>query len=360
MNSRRINRNFTRLALFAAFLALAAGCAEKTAENARVSGRVLRHGVGVPMAMVQFYSKPDQDRSTPPLYETPSGEGGEFYADLPPGRYWVWGKATITEGMREVRLVGEAVPNPVEPKPGRETNVKIELSDPSGFTGAAGPEGAGVKGRVLFPKGKTGATVYVYKGTEERPIGPGFLVAREVPEDGSLTVNLPPGVYTLAVRLRESGKDYGPPETKDLVAVKHVTVGAGGYADAGELKLSAIDEKTWKSVTSTMGGSASAIEGTVAGPDGKPVEGVRVMAFIDGRMTGKPAFISPPTGKDGKFLLPLAPEGGNYFLGARSRIGGPSSPGEKIGQNRGEKGDGIKVKRGQTLKNVKMTVEEIW
>lgn len=346
--------------VLAAMLIFSVGCTEKSSETGRVSGRVLRHGKGVAMALVQFYPKADQDRATPPLFETPSGEGGEFYADLPPGRYWVWGKATIYEGVREIRLVGEAVPNPVEPKPGRETFLRIELADPSGFTGQAGPDGTGVKGKVKLPAGNGGATVYVYKGTAARPIGPGFVAAREINGDGAFMVNLEPGPYTLAARLRKSGKDYGPPGKNDLVAARIITVSQSSYADAGELVLSAIDEKTWDLITSTMGASATAIEGRVVGPDMKPVEGIRVLAFVDGRMTGKPAFVSGPTGKDGKFILPLAEDGGNYFLGARSRIGGPSSPGEKVGQNRGEKGSGIRVPRGQTLKGISITVEEVW
>ncbi|TAL15551.1 hypothetical protein EPN96_12360 [bacterium] len=348
------------LPLLCLALFLAASCAQKPKEPAHVAGKVLRHGQGVPMAMVQFYPRADQDRSTPPVAEVPSAADGSFTLDIGPGRYWVWAKATLTEGSREIRLIGEAVPNPVEPKPGEKVFVNIELADPSGFSASTGPEGTGIRGRVVLPESRDGATIYVYKGMVEKPIGPGFLVAVEVADNREFRISLLHGAYTLAVRQRKSGKDYGPPESSDLVAVRRLEVSEGSYADTGEIALAQIDEKQWSKVTATMGSSTTSIEGVVVDSGSKPVEGVRILAFRDGRMTGKPAFVSPPSGKDGKFVLPLSREDGNYYLGARSKIGGPSSPGEKVGQHRGEKGSGINVKAGQKVTGLRVLVEEVW
>jgi hypothetical protein len=313
------------------------------------------------MAMVQVYPKAEQDRSTSPLVEIPSGEGGVFTLELPQGRYWVWAKATVEENGRETRLVGQAVPNPVEFVAGSEVAVKIEMADPSGFAENAGPSGAGVRGRVRFPQGKERtASVYAYPGFQERPIGPGFVAAVDLSGDGSFAINLVPGKYTIAVRQRKSGKDYGPPEKTDYVATRKIEVAQNAYFDTGELVPALIDPDMWKVVTAKLGTENTLIEGRILDAAGHTVEGIRVLAFKDGRLSGKPAFVSPPSGKDGKYSLILSPGGGTFFLGARSRLGGPASPGEKTGQERGEKGLGISVGSGEHISGIDITVEEVW
>jgi hypothetical protein len=313
------------------------------------------------MALVQAYAKPEQDRSTPPVEEIPTGADGSFEMVVPSGRYWIWAKATLEEGGREVRLVGQAVPNPVEPVAGRGVSVKIELSDPSGFSSAAGPAGTGVRGRIAGTGGSGGerVTVYLYPGRSERPVGPGFAAAVEADGKGAFTVSAAPGLYTLAARVRGSGRDYGPPAPGDRVAVRTVVIEPGTYAEAGEIVLAPLDPAVWKAVTSSPGASAMRIAGMVRGGDGRPSAGVRVLAFRDGRMTGKPAAVSPSTGPDGRYELGV-PEAGTYFLGARSRLGGPASPGEKVGQNRGADGGGIAVRAGQSLSGIDIVVEEVW
>ncbi|TLN19937.1 hypothetical protein FDZ71_04625 [bacterium] len=346
---------------FALMLAVL-GCSRNDSAPGKVVGRVLRHGQGIPMAMVQVYPKAEQDRSTPPVAEIPSGEDGAFSLELPPGRYWVWAKATITEGSREVRLVGQATTNPVESFSGEGTTVKIELADPSGFAEGFGPEGTGLMGRVKFAEGTQaeGATVYVYPGTQERPIGPGFVAAVDVAGDASFRMNLAIGKYTLAVRQRKSSRDYGPPEKSDRVAVRQIEIAEGGYLDVGEITPTLIDQVAWKEITSKMGSDATRIEGLILDAKNRPVEGIRVLAFKDSRLTGKPAFVSPPSGKDGRYVLPISGEGGTFFLGARSRIGGPASPGEKTGHTLGPNGLGIKVKPGDNISKINISVEEVW
>lgn len=341
-------------------VALSWGCRGEPAGEGKISGTVGYRGKPIAMALVQAYAKPEQDRATPPVEEMPSASDGSFEMTVPAGRYWVWAKATLEEGGREVRLVGQAVPNPVEPASGRSVAVKIELSDPSGFSASAGPVGTGVRGRVSGAgSGGERVTVYVYPGRFERPVGPGFAAAVEPDEKGAFTVPAAPGGYTLAVRVRRSGRDYGPPAPGDRVAVRTVEIGAGTYADVGEIVLAPLDPEVWKTVTASPGGSATRITGTVKGGDGRPAAGVRVLAFRDGRMTGKPAAVSPPTGPAGSYTLAL-PEAGTYFLGARSRLGGPASPGEKVGQNRGADGGGIVVGAGQSLPGIDIVVEEVW
>jgi len=353
------------LAACCAGLLVAGGCTAKDpgkTGQGKVSGRVLRQGRGVPLALVQAFTKAEQDRSTPAVAEIPSGEDGTFELPIAPGRYWIWARATIVEGSRELRLVGQALPNPVEVVTGGAVVVTIELGDPSGFSSTAGPPGAGVQGRVITKAaGGTGerVTLYVYRGSVERPVGPGFAAAVDPDPEGRFSVDLEPGFYTLAARLRGSGKDYGPPARGDRVAVVSAEVTPGQYREVGELVLAPLNEGRRIEQTASMGDSQTRIEGVIRESDGSPAAGVRVLAFRDARMSGKPTAVSPISGADGRFALPL-PEGGKYFLGARSRLGGPASPGEKIGQHRGPDGGGLKIENGGALTGVEITVEEIW
>jgi hypothetical protein len=47
-------------------------------------------------------------------------------------------------------------------------------------------------------------------------------------------------------------------------------------------------------------------------------------------MVGKPSALSAPTGRDGSYRLAV-PGPGAWYLGARSRYGGPVEPGEVMG-----------------------------
>lgn len=72
------------------------------------------------------------------------------------------------------------------------------------------------------------------------------------------------------------------------------------------------------------------VEGVVRDGEGRPLAGLFAMAYRNPDMTAKPAAISPPSTADGRFRL-VVPEPGTYYLGVRSRPGGPVSPGETMG-----------------------------
>lgn len=324
----------------------------------RIEGRVTWQGRGIGMALVQAYPKPEQDPTTPPVAEAPSGDDGAFRLDLPPGRYWVWAKATVAEGSREARLVGEAPRNPVTVTSGGSAAADVELRDPSGFARSAGPAGTGAAGRV--EAGRPGeVTVYAYPGSSLRPVGPGFAAAVSVGADGSFRLDLGPGTYTLAARRRATGKDFGTLAPGDEVATRTIEVQPGAYQDTGVLRMRPLDPAVWGEASRGASPTGTGAEGTVVDGRGKPVAGVRVLAFTDPRMAGKPVALSPPTGADGAFRI-LLPAGGAYFFGARSRLGGPAEPGERVGSFRGDDGTGVRVVGGETAGAIRIRVEEVW
>ena len=62
--------------LFIAALLLMA-CSQPKGDGV-ITGRVAHEGVGIPMSVVEAYTRPEQDRTTPPVAETVTGDEGRF------------------------------------------------------------------------------------------------------------------------------------------------------------------------------------------------------------------------------------------------------------------------------------------
>lgn len=338
---------------------LAVGCA-RTSDPGRIEGRVSWGGKGVGSALVGAYPKEEQDTSIPPVGEASSRPDGSFRLDVPPGRYWLWARATLSGESRSSRLVGKAAANPIQVLPGREATADIVLADPSGFSASAGPAGTGVRGRVAGQgPGQGRILVAAYREGGDRPVGPGFVAARAPGPDGGFQLDLPPGRYTVTARWRASGTDFGELSSGDRVAVVSATVRSGAYCETGMLVLRGLDQGRFRSLSKGSPKTATAVGGRVLDAEGRGVGGIRVLAFRDSKMAGKPLALSAPTGADGDFLVYL-PGKGVYFLGARSRLGGPAEPGERVGSYRGEEGSGLTLAEGESKNGVEVKVEEVW
>jgi 5-hydroxyisourate hydrolase-like protein (transthyretin family) len=114
----------------------------------------------------------------------------------------------------------------------------------------------------------------------------------------------------------------------------------------------------------TLGAEAewtSSVSGTIADPEGKPVEGVRVHIYEHVQMSERPKFVSARTGPDGRYELKL-PKGGTYYLCARDKYGGPPKVGDLYG--RYDKGtvepSAVIVPEGGALKGIDITVHTVW
>ncbi|MBI5441951.1 MAG: hypothetical protein HY900_12155 [Deltaproteobacteria bacterium] len=344
----------------AVLLAVIGGGCSPSPKGGTIEGRVIWEGKGIAAALVGAYPKAEQDPSVPPAAEAATGSDGSFRIELPPGRYWVWARATVETGGRGARLVGQARPTPLDVIAGRTIRGEVSLSDPSGFSSSAGTPGAGVMGKVEVGRGGKGkVVVYAYPGRAERPTGPGFVAAKPTASDGSFRLDLKPGTYTVAARWRASGDDSGDLTPGDRTAAVPVEVAAGRYSDAGSLRLHPVDRTVRQHMTRGSPRTATSVLGRIHAEDGRPVNGVRILAFRDPRMAGKPLALSAPSGSDGRFSLFL-PGGGTYYLGARSRLGGPAEPGERVGAYRGETGAGLVVREGQVVGGVEISVEEVW
>ncbi len=346
-------------ALLALFACL--GCTSPE-PSGHVTGSVTWQGKPIAMALVEAYPKPERDPTTPPVGETPSATDGSFILDLPPGQYWLWARATVAWEARELRLVGQAAGNPIQLQAGGATSAAVTLEDATGFAASAGPAGTGVRGTVGGAVLQQ-VTIYAYSGSVVRPLGPGFAAAVPASPEGQFRFDLAPGEYTLAARWRASGADHGVLEPGDRVAVAVVTVAGGGYTEAGPLELRPLDAEVWRTRRGVGGNTGTVtdtwIAGRVTDSTGNPRAATRVLAFADPRMAGKPLALSPASAEDGTFRVHL-PGAGRYFLGARSRIGGPAEPGEWTGMYRGEDGNGVVLTKGEHRDGMEIKVEEVW
>ena len=111
-----------------------------------------------------------------------------------------------------------------------------------------------------------------------------------------------------------------------------IVVPASGYLDLGDLPLHEVDagRLAAKGARGPQESATTVLEGRVLGPDGKPRAGQFVFVYRDEGMIGRPESMAR-TGADGEFALTLS-GGGKYYIGARSRHGGPRQPGEWAGK----------------------------
>ena len=234
------------------------------------------------------------------------------------------------------------------------------------WAGCAGPAG-GVKGAggtsgvagTVFTAAE-GVFVYVYKPGAD-PHGPAeVILPAPTTADGTFSVELPPGRYTLVARKRSNRDNAGPLSPGDQRSDPvDVTIPPGGMVtttltlgvkDDAELR-SFVPPREWTTV----------ISGFVRDPDGKPVSGARVHVYTYVQMSERPKYVSERTGPDGKYVVFL-PKGGTYYLAARDRFGGPPRIGDLYG--RYDEGSinptGVVVGDGEKRQGINISVFRVW
>lgn len=187
-----------------------------------------------------------------------------------------------------------------------------------------------LKGVVLGPKGPVeGATVHVYMDASQQFRGPDMFGPRGAVSDGTdaqgaFSTELPAGTYYLVAAKRKGGATLGQLQIGDL----------HGYYNDNPLRIVAgtstsvviqVDEKMRDPLaTAAAAGAITGIRGTIRDPSGTVPP--RVFVYV----TTDPSFLlgSMPTRRsrfleqDGSYLAEL-PEGGTYYVFARSGYGGP-------------------------------------
>ncbi|HAD05086.1 MAG: hypothetical protein A2091_12595 [Desulfuromonadales bacterium GWD2_61_12] len=353
-----------RLLMSYFLLCLLAACS-KGGETA-LSGAVLFQDRPVAGASIEVYLKGEKDRATLPFASTGADAAGQWRIALPPGRYFVIAKKKSEgEGGGTRMLMAECPANPIELTAGERQIPPFNLRE-MGRDGAlvAEPE-TGVSGR-LIANGQplAGAFVYVYSEDAAGLMGPSYGEAARSAVDGTFRINLPAGRFYLAARKRADGSRSGEVATGDLNASypgNPVMVERGSYRQLGDFPLKQVEEKAHRArrEQGTFTATGTALAGRIVDQDGKPVAGVYAFAYLDSRMVGKPTYISPPSGTDGRFEIRLG-DGGSYYVGVRSTFGGPLEPGEWVGTYDGRADHRAEAIKGQQVELSPIVVREVW
>ena len=150
-------------------------------------------------------------------------------------------------------------------------------------------------------------------------------IKADIDKEGGFSAEVEAGNYYLAAIKRTKENEPGPPLDGDFYylsrdangAPRLYTVKNGEKTDVGTIT----EASPFKRASLKTADGITALEGTITGPEGKPVAGALVLAYLSPEMEGRPLFISDKTGADGKYLLRVS-EGGDYYLKIRNVYGG--------------------------------------
>ena len=124
------------------------------------------------------------------------------------------------------------------------------------------------------------------------------------------------------------------------------------------LPVVAVPDKVARHAATMFG--QTRISGTIFDREGKPLAGLRALLYTDEAMLNRPLYVSAPTGPDGTFQLSF-PDGGAYYLAARSSLGGTPVPGELYGRYQADNQQPrLKIETGASLADLRIVVEEVW
>jgi hypothetical protein len=326
-----------------------------------VEGAVEYRGEGVPGAYVELFDtlKPDAEA----VGSTNTGSDGRFTVALPPGSYRLTVKKRPEGPGSGGMLFGSTGRDHLEV--GRKVLLvpTIQLRDMGVGEGTAGE--IVVSGSVHGPGGPLpGAYVYFYPDETRR--GPGYLARARTKEKGRFKAGLTPGSYTVTVRFGTSnngmGSDgMGTVSIGDLVGDfrSNPLQVRSAPVEIGRIELRTVNPDTWEQKQWAGVQGDFKVAGLVVREDRSPIAGAYVFLYDDRRMVGKPVSISAPTAGDGRYSVAVS-RPGTYYLGARTRYGGPVEPGEYMGAW-DEKGPRPVILEGETTSaNCDIVVREVW
>lgn len=180
----------------------------------------------------------------------------------------------------------------------------------------------------------------------------------ELKSDGAFEGSVKPGVYYVGIIINETGKK-GPLKIgdkfyflkKDNKILEFDFTNLKNY----DFKNVEIFPEILKELKFKTG-----IKGRVVDENNNPVSNVYVFAFLEGKDSKKPAYISEPTDDNGRFFLRLG-SGGRYILKARNVIDGGAPKKGYItgvyGQNDNPKV--IEIKDGDVINNIEIVSHSI-
>ena len=332
-------------------------------------GRVVINGAVIPGARVYAYKTfADFVASKPLGSSTLTGDDGKYHLDLPAGSYYLVAKKRQQDGADATPSIGDFFSfqgsNPITVSPGKYLHVGFSmLPFEQGIVYGPYDDAAGGLTGVVTLDGKplAGAYVTLYVDTAEDLRGSTYASSPPTGADGVFRFDFLPAVeYYVVARKRAAGGVAGPLSDGDYFGffpANPVHIEGGKLArielpvvtKAGEIGME----------DSLFRDTGTHVTGIIRDKDGKPAQGVYVFAYLDKVMAHKrPEYISKAVDQEGRYVLNL-PQGGTYYLGARSQYGDTPALGEWYGRWEGTGDHSVALKTGETLANIDMTVEQI-
>lgn len=324
-----------------------------------LSGKVLFKGKPLYDAEVQVFLKQEKEKETPPIKVVSTDEKGVFTITLPKGKYFLVAKKKYDDEGEIDMLFGNHPENPIR------LNSNITLKDwnlESKKAKNSFSKGVGIKGIVKGFSNFRNVRVYAYTDNSTGLKGPDYTNKTKIDKDGNFTIDLPKGSYFLVARERKVGNfgllregDFSGEYKNNPVSVKNE-----GYMFVDTINIKLVDKKKVAEINEKglVEEGRAKLSGIIVDRNGKPAKNVYVLLYDNPEMVGRPSIISAPSNKDGKFLVVIKKQG-KYYIGARSKIGGPAEPGELIGTYLGSSDKGVKIEEGKNVE-IKIEVHEVW
>jgi hypothetical protein len=178
--------------------------------------------------------------------------------------------------------------------------------------------------------------------------------------EGKFFLELDEGTYYLQAAQKNPDAEIGPAKDRELLYFH--SDGAGNprplVASAGaSLNLGILAATIWTPDMVQRDKGITSVEGRVVDMEGKPVERAVVFAYLSQEATGRPAFVSERTDKNGIFQIRFH-DGGTYYLKVRSVIGGgtPQS-GEFLNVTSDFSATVVSPKKDERLKDINLKVK---
>lgn len=327
-----------------------------------IRGRAAVDNESVSGVTVLAYRQYENGFSSPAAVRSaPTGKDGLFSLPLPPGDWFVVG-ARLASGSGAPKagdLFCYFGGNPVRVEGGHAPLIGLNMARLAPDPKPAGGPSAGLSGLVVDENGKPlpGATVYLYKKAADGFKGMPGVFAR-TREDGTFQLRVRKGTFFAIARKRQSGEMFGPTMPGDRF---------GFYAGNpltlrdGEPRGIRIDAMPRLSQQDRIGEPGDRPEGAsvrirVTDADGRPVAGIRLLAYRSAAMSGVPAFVSSKSGADGVAELAVAAAGRYYLLG-REKLGGPAE-GEWYGKYGGSRDHSVEIPAGGRAEPLSLVVRK--
>ena len=307
--------------------------------GAAIAGVFVSHMTPVAGAQVRAYASVAEGLWTDAeVARAATDADGAFSLHVPPGRYFVVGRAESSAGV----LFAFPGKNPVTAALGETAEIGLPsvLAPPR----AVSAPGAGGRSSIAVRTTVDGAPAGGVTVQAQRPGAPDFRgpgdASAVTNESGTATLFLPPGAYLLAAKRRAAGAAIGMVEEGGLFGVYPYSPVELPPETAVTVEIPLFEKRGWLGADDAReapetGGAAQPGAGTIGGTatlDGRPAAGFIVFFYRPPETIGRPEARSTVVTASGGFGVAL-PGPGDYLAYLRKSV--PGVPGgaeeERIG-----------------------------